>query len=121
MLPKQFEGMNDVALRKVRAVTADNHYFAVSNPDQTFDRVLQPLAERSSLLVVNLARWRDHATEALRCEKVNINPSFFSEAKALRFQEDAESDRPTTLLAIGVGRVSENEQGARFHLEAFRF
>jgi hypothetical protein len=109
MLPKQLESMNDVALRKVRAITADNHNFLVTDPSQMFDRVLQPLAERSSLLVVNLAGRRDHTMGAARREEVNVTPCSFSEAKALRFQEGAKGTRPPTPFAVRVGRISENE------------
>lgn len=57
MLTKQVERMNDVARGKVRAVTTDNHDFLISHPRQIFDRVHQPLAERSPLLPMNQARW----------------------------------------------------------------
>ena len=112
---KQFESLRDVAFVEIRAVTADNHDFLVTDPCQIFDRVFQPGSERCSLLVVNLAGWRDHTMELWRCEKVNITLCSFPEAKTLHFQEGAENARPATPFAVDVGRGSENEQGPRFH------
>jgi hypothetical protein len=115
VLSKQLEGINNVTLRKIWTVTADNYDFLVTDPCQMFDGVVKPLTKRSSRLLVNLAGRRDHTMGAMRREEVNVTPCSLSEAKALRFQEDAECTGPATPLAVGVGRIGENEQSPLFH------
>jgi len=53
VLAKLLEGLNDVALLKFWAVLADNYNFQIAKSCQGFDRILEPLAERSPLLVMN--------------------------------------------------------------------
>jgi len=115
MLSEQRESVADVVPSEFRTIAAYDNKFFIAKSRQGFDRVFQSLAERGSLLKMNLEGRRTWAMGPPRREEMQIETGILFKGEALRFQQDAECAGPATPLAVGVGGVSEDQEWAALY------